>query len=126
VALCFEKTETGVVEFLSDEHSIREMSERNPARFSATPPPGHKPRGAGYTPPGFGAGAVGLPVVKSTDGRGRVVVFDLLDPSGPAEVLLHGIDARDALARSPRQYVAVLPLGVRAGPKCGRNRIVLA
>jgi hypothetical protein len=53
------------------------------------------------------------------------IIFDLDDPSGPAEILMHDIDAREYIERDPRRYVRELPKGKTFGPRSGVNgRIV--
>jgi hypothetical protein len=54
----------------------------------------------------------------------RAVLWDMLAEGGPAQVVLHGSDARDALARSPDRYARELPAGTKPGPRVGPNRII--
>jgi hypothetical protein len=55
----------------------------------------------------------------------RTVVWDLQHESGgPAEILMHGVDASETLARGRGRYVRVLPAGMKPGPRSGTNRIV--
>jgi hypothetical protein len=55
-----------------------------------------------------------------------MIIFDLRHPSGPAEVMMHGIDALDAVARDPKRYMRWLPALTKLGPKQGVNRIVVS
>jgi len=50
-------------------------------------------------------------------------IWDLGDPSGPAEIEGHTVHVGEMLERDPARYVAELPEGVRPGPKSGENRI---
>lgn len=52
-------------------------------------------------------------------------VWDLNDPSGPAQYQLQTVAAREWLARDPSRYVLTLPPGTNAGPKSGMNRIII-
>jgi hypothetical protein len=55
----------------------------------------------------------------------RVIVWDLEHESGgPAEILMHGVDAAETLARDPARYARQLPAGTKPGPRSGLNRIV--
>jgi hypothetical protein len=54
-----------------------------------------------------------------------VIIWDLMDPSGPAQVQLHHTSALEWLARDTRaRYVEKLS-GQTPGPKVGLNRIVI-
>lgn len=58
--------------------------------------------------------------------REFVTLWDLLDPSGPAQVQLRGITAREWMARDTNnRYVEQLPPGTPPGPKVGINRIII-
>ena len=119
--------EAGPVEIWTDPVTIREMLAHDPARYSQVPPPNYKIRGPGWSPPSSNRDEVIMPVVfEPKDARCRVTIWDLLAEGGPAEVVFHGTDARDAMARSPQQYVAELPKDTKPGPRVGLNRIVRA
>jgi hypothetical protein len=53
------------------------------------------------------------------------VIFDLQDPSGPAQIMTHALRAAEMIERGQGRYVRVLPPNVRLGPKRGLDRIVL-
>jgi hypothetical protein len=54
-----------------------------------------------------------------------VIIWDLNDPSGPAQIQLHQTSAREWLARdSQSRYVEKLS-GQTPGPKVGLNRIII-
>jgi hypothetical protein len=44
---------------------------------------------------------------------------------GPVEMDMYRVDAARAMERDPQRYVAALPPGVAAGPKSGKNRVVI-
>jgi hypothetical protein len=52
-----------------------------------------------------------------------VTIWDLNDPSGPAQVQLHHTSAQEWMARDSR-YVETLS-GQTPGPKVGPNRIII-
>jgi hypothetical protein len=55
----------------------------------------------------------------------RVIVWDLEHESGgPAEILMHGVDAAETLTRGRGRYVRELPAGTKPGPRSGLNRVV--
>jgi hypothetical protein len=56
-----------------------------------------------------------------------VLIYDLGDPSGAAELWTHAVQADEMIARDPRRYVRKLPLGTKLGPKCGPDhRVVIS
>jgi hypothetical protein len=55
-----------------------------------------------------------------------VIIWDLSDPSGPAQVQLHHTSAQEWMARDAQaRYVEKLPQGTAPGPKVGLNRIII-
>jgi hypothetical protein len=54
----------------------------------------------------------------------RSLIWDLQDPSGPAEVDHWSTDNGESLERDPLRYVKKLPPGLKPGPRTGTNRII--
>jgi hypothetical protein len=65
----------------------------------------------------------GVPFNKQPDHRS---IWDLKDPTGPAEIWAHATRAKEMIERDPARYCFGLPDGVQPGPKSGpARRIVL-